>query len=577
MASSVFYKWASRKDESRVTFDGTGISVFDLKREVILANNLHKAVDFDIHVYDAATKQELPDSQIVPRSSSVVLKRLPTPPRTKSKIPMYVANSSNNFPTSETVIRQTPSGTATWHKGAMSKRFDGKDETISSTPKPGTPAVTAAPVQSAIVKEDEAAAMAAIFSAQTQNWEETQEKMSQATPIYNNPRPGGSGFTRGAKPGMSHTQDRPLPPSYVCYRCGQKGHWIQDCPTNNDREFDNRPRIKRTTGIPRSMLKAIENPNTADIQAQGIMVTPEGGYVVAQPDSASWKKQVSRPKGLTVAEVREKAPTDPTLSCPVDNKLFRDAVKTPCCETTYCEECIQTHLLERDFVCPSCTKKIASLDKLVPDREKRAKVTEYIEKAIEESKKVGGSADYTAKNEDTSQVFDAQEQDIYSEQQPDMSMEMSQAVVENIPQIQASIAQISKMLQNPGLPADVRHQTEMQHQQLQGQLQEAQMVALAMAAFAQQQQQQQQVVAAQQQAAAQNLGSNAMTGYANQYQGGGQQQSWTSQYISQQPGPDSAYQRLPVNNRRRNLKRERPSDFLEVAGENESKVPRYWE
>lgn len=62
-----------------------------------------------------------------------------------------------------------------------------------------------------------------------------------------------------------------------------QGHWIQDCPTNNDREFDNRPRIKRTTGIPRSMLKAVENPTGSDL-TQGVMVTPEGGYVVAQPD-----------------------------------------------------------------------------------------------------------------------------------------------------------------------------------------------------------------------------------------------------------------------------------------------------
>lgn len=57
MASSVFYKWASRKDESRVTFDGTGITVFDLKREIIIANNLVKGTDFDVHVYDAATNQ----------------------------------------------------------------------------------------------------------------------------------------------------------------------------------------------------------------------------------------------------------------------------------------------------------------------------------------------------------------------------------------------------------------------------------------------------------------------------------------------------------------------------------------
>jgi protein MPE1 len=56
MASSVFYKFASQKTESRVTFDGTGISVFDLKKEVILANNLGKANDFDLFVYDSANQ-----------------------------------------------------------------------------------------------------------------------------------------------------------------------------------------------------------------------------------------------------------------------------------------------------------------------------------------------------------------------------------------------------------------------------------------------------------------------------------------------------------------------------------------
>ena len=103
--------------------------------------------------------------------------------------------------------------------------------------------------------------------------------------------------------------------------------------------------------------------------------------------SVSWQKQVSRPKGLTVAEVRERLPTDASLSCPIDNKLFRDAVKTPCCGTLYCEECIQTHLLERDFICPNCGKKIASLDKLIVDKPTRTKVSDYIEKVIEDSKK----------------------------------------------------------------------------------------------------------------------------------------------------------------------------------------------
>lgn len=57
MASSVFYKFNSRRDESRVSFDGTGISVFDLKREIILANNMGKANDFDLFIYDATSKQ----------------------------------------------------------------------------------------------------------------------------------------------------------------------------------------------------------------------------------------------------------------------------------------------------------------------------------------------------------------------------------------------------------------------------------------------------------------------------------------------------------------------------------------
>lgn len=75
------------------------------------------------------------------------------------------------------------------------------------------------------------------------------------------------------------------------------------------------------------------------------------------------------------------------MVCPIDNRLFRDAVKTPCCEKAYCEECIQTHLLEHDFVCPNCQKKITSLDKLIINKPLRTRVGDYIDRAIEESRK----------------------------------------------------------------------------------------------------------------------------------------------------------------------------------------------
>lgn len=103
--------------------------------------------------------------------------------------------------------------------------------------------------------------------------------------------------------------------------------------------------------------------------------------------SAAWQKQVTRPKGLTEADIRERKPTDPSLICPIDNRLFRDAVKTPCCEKAYCEECIQTHLLENDFSCPNCQNKVTSLDKLIVNKPLRTRVGDYIDKAMDESRK----------------------------------------------------------------------------------------------------------------------------------------------------------------------------------------------
>ena len=197
----------------------------------------------------------------------------------KGKAAMYIAgtNGSTSVPMSEPV--QRPGGGTAWHKGAMSKRFDVKEESTSSRtlasvrscPKMGASlanqrvlhspqsSTTVTIPKNSVTKEDEAAAMAAMFQAQTANWEETQEKMSQlvsrlrgfsalcsrmkshkmisvspfdrnsAVRIYNNPR--GTSFGRGGKPfgsHQSHVPDRPLPPSYVCYRCGQKGElaWL---------------------------------------------------------------------------------------------------------------------------------------------------------------------------------------------------------------------------------------------------------------------------------------------------------------------------------------------------------------
>lgn len=48
MASSVFFRFKSSKEPTRVSFDGTGISVFELKRDIITTSRLGDGTDFEL-------------------------------------------------------------------------------------------------------------------------------------------------------------------------------------------------------------------------------------------------------------------------------------------------------------------------------------------------------------------------------------------------------------------------------------------------------------------------------------------------------------------------------------------------
>lgn len=57
MSSSVFFRFKSQKEPSRVAFDGTGISVFELKREIITMNRLGDGTDFEIVINSEDTNE----------------------------------------------------------------------------------------------------------------------------------------------------------------------------------------------------------------------------------------------------------------------------------------------------------------------------------------------------------------------------------------------------------------------------------------------------------------------------------------------------------------------------------------
>lgn len=205
---------------------------------------------------------------------------------------------------------------------------------------------------------------------------------NSATPVHR------SGPNKG-KP--ANVPDHPPPSGYICYRCGEKGHWIQVCPTNDDPAYENRPRVKRTTGIPRSFLKTVERPlasvndGTVDDSKQptGVMVNAEGEWVIAEPDKAAWDQYQAKAKVSAAAQEAaqrgSKELQDKGLECSIDKHLFVDPTQTPCCQTTFCHDCITNALLENDLRCPHCSTENILIDDLKPDEAMNAKIRKYEE------------------------------------------------------------------------------------------------------------------------------------------------------------------------------------------------------
>lgn len=365
MSSSVFFKFKSSKEPQRITFDGTGISVFELKREIISATGLGDGSDFDLSIYTDDTNEEYDDdTTIVPRSTTVLARRLPAARPGHGRAARYV---SGKAPVTAKNSYRTESSTA--------------KPATQAKPTPATDGTAA--MSSAQTEEERIAAM---FAAGAENWEQQKAKMADAKPVY---RP-------GRRP---HNVPEGEPPdTYICHRCHVKGHWIQACPTNDDPNFENKPRIKRTTGIPRSMLQTIEKPialtndglTDDSRQPSGVMVNAAGEYVIAKPDEASWNKYQAKAQASAaqqeVASAGSKELRDRGLECSIDKRMFVDPMKTPCCGMTYCNDCIENALINSDFVCPNCSKEGVLIDDLVADEDAVTKIKAFEDEKTAERK-----------------------------------------------------------------------------------------------------------------------------------------------------------------------------------------------
>ena len=173
MSSSVFFKFKSQKEPTRVEFDGTGISVFELKRDIIIKSGLGDGTEFDLEIYtedESESKTQhlqssgndtfadlhveyADDTEIIQRSTTVVARRFPP-------------------------IKQGAGRAARYMLGKMpvTAKNSSRREQVSkpAVAKPTTSGP--APINGAMTEEEK---MEAMFQAQTEQWSAQQEEMSQ--------------------------------------------------------------------------------------------------------------------------------------------------------------------------------------------------------------------------------------------------------------------------------------------------------------------------------------------------------------------------------------------------------------
>ncbi|NXY78850.1 RBBP6 ligase, partial [Glareola pratincola] len=161
------------------------------------------------------------------------------------------------------------------------------------------------------------------------------------------------------------------PPSYICFRCGKPGHYIRNWPTNGDKNFKPVPRTKKSTGIPRSFMMEVKDPNT-----KGAMLTNTLLFSFSFPTppfrEAYARKKKEKPPFLPAEPSSSSSSEDPVpdeLLCLICKEIITDAAITPCCGNSYCDECIRTALLDsEEHTCPTCHQTDVSPDALTANK-----------------------------------------------------------------------------------------------------------------------------------------------------------------------------------------------------------------
>jgi len=228
-----------------------------------LAQNLGADAVAELTLSNPKTGEEYDDARGIPRNSSVLVTRKPP-----VRFPALQAASTAAAAAAD-AASAAASGSAAPQPAA--EEGDEFGEAYSEQP------------QAAVLPDED---IAQALASQQQSWQAGLAAGGRGGRGGRGSRGGPGG--RGAFPALP-----PRPDDRPCPRCGQTGHWQQDCPTRDNPEFDVK-RVHLPRGIPTSHLQA-------SVAGEGSMVLPDGKIGTLRANEAAFLREMQASRAAVAA------------------------------------------------------------------------------------------------------------------------------------------------------------------------------------------------------------------------------------------------------------------------------------
>uniref|UniRef100_A0AAY4CVD6 RBBP6 n=1 Tax=Denticeps clupeoides TaxID=299321 RepID=A0AAY4CVD6_9TELE len=270
----VHYKFFSKLDHNMVLFNSQHIMMRDLKRQIMSQEKINETIS-DLQISNAQTNEEYTDDALIPKNSSVIIRRIPAKGVKSSKRRFLQAKSLSAFKSS------LKTHLSPWLLNLSEMLITNLAEVNAS-------------------KEDK-----------------IKDMMFQSSQYYSQPQH------------MDKLAEQP-PPNYVCFRCGITGHYIRNCPTIG---------IKKSSGIPSSFMREVSDTSVkgamlTNTGAYAIPIINAESYAIKKKEKHPFFSQEQ-----SSSSSEEEDPVPDELLCPICKDFINYAAVTPCCGNSYCDEC----------------------------------------------------------------------------------------------------------------------------------------------------------------------------------------------------------------------------------------------